>query len=151
MTSEEFRAVLRESLQTGKSFADVMKSREKAKKPRKRPNHEEHDIQVQCVDWFRAVYSSNRLDIFAIPNGGRRDQRTGAILKSEGVTAGVADLCVAIPRHGFGCLFVEMKTRTGKQEESQIAFERSTTRAGNKYVVCRSVKEFKDIINEYMN
>lgn len=150
MTSEEFRSILRESIETGKSFADVAKSREGAKKQRSRPRHEEHDIQVMCVEWFRAAYPDNRLDLFAIGNGGRRDAVTGAMLKREGVTAGVADLCLAIPRHGFGCLFVEMKTRTGKQEESQIAFERSTTRAGNKYVVCRSLTEFRETINDYM-
>lgn len=54
-------------------------------KTRKSPSNEEHDIQVACVDWFRYEYPHLAMNLFAVPNGGRRDRVTGAKLKAEGV------------------------------------------------------------------
>lgn len=150
MDAKEFRAILAQSQQKGISIAETIKARESAKKPRKKPSQPEHNLQVQCIEWFRASYPKHLLDLFAIGNGGKRDAVTGAFMKREGVIAGVADLCFAVPRLGYGCLFIEMKTPKGKQSEHQIAFERSTTRAGNLYKVCRSLSEFKVIIKDYL-
>lgn len=48
----------------------------------------EHDQQVAVVEW----YDLNGIPVFAIPNGGIRHKRTAAMLKAEGVKAGVPDL-----------------------------------------------------------
>lgn len=153
MNAQEFRSLLKESQEKGLSIKEVISLRENANKQakkRKPMNHIEHDIQVQCVNWFREQYPTHQLDLFAIGNGGKRDAVTGAFMKEEGVTAGVADLCLAVPRNGHGCLFIEMKTKTGKQQPTQIAFEQSTTRAGNVYKICRSLSDFKKTVKEYL-
>ncbi|TRZ50799.1 MAG: VRR-NUC domain-containing protein [Dehalococcoidia bacterium] len=51
--------------------------------------------------------------LFAIPNGGKRDQRTAASLKMEGVRAGVPDLFFAKPTKSAYGLFIEMKKVVG--------------------------------------
>lgn len=51
--------------------------------------------------------------LFAIPNGGRRDARTAASLKMEGVRAGVPDLFFAHPTRSAYGLFLEMKKEKG--------------------------------------
>jgi len=51
--------------------------------------------------------------LFAIPNGGRRDARTAASLKMEGVRAGVPDLFFAHPSKSAYGLFIEMKKEKG--------------------------------------
>ncbi len=77
----------------------------------------EHDQQVAVVDWC----DLNGIPVFAIPNGGMRCKRTAAMLKAEGVKAGVPDLFIPLPKGGYAGLFVEMKDINGrKPRESQM-------------------------------
>lgn len=92
------------------------------------------------------------LCLFAIPNGGtRRNAREGARLKAEGVTAGVADLFLAIPNATNSGLFIEMKTKKGRQQDTQKAFEQAVTKRGYRYEVVRSLEQFQILIKEYLN
>jgi len=111
---------------------------------------EEHSIQVSCCRWFRLQYRQFARLLFAIPNGGARSKTTAAKLKAEGVVAGVADLCLAVPRGGYGALYIEMKQRGNYQQKNQKEWQGECERAGNKYVVCKSIEEFMREINAYM-
>ena len=117
---------------------------------RKPPSNEEHDIQVACVNWFRLVYPHYHHNLFAVPNGGRRDAVTGAKLKAEGVLAGVADLILLKSNQDYGALLIEMKTRRGTQQKTQKEWQRLIEADGYKYVVCRSVFDFKREIENYL-
>ena len=113
--------------------------------------HPEHDLQVACVAWFRTAFPVDASMLFAVPNGGRRGKVEAAILKAEGVTAGVADLILLEARGSYGALCIEMKTRrrdsgqSDKQKEWQLEAERH----GNKYVVCRDFASFCREVMEY--
>ncbi|MDD3019488.1 MAG: VRR-NUC domain-containing protein [Alphaproteobacteria bacterium] len=89
--------------------------------------------------------------IFAVPNGGCRNSREAAIMKAEGVTAGVADVILLVSRDGYNSLCIEFKTEKGRQSELQRQWQDEAEKNGNKYVICRSFKEFYSIINEYLN
>lgn len=108
----------------------------------------EHRLQCNCVMWFRLQYP--RLVLFTIPNGGARTITTGAMLKAEGVLAGVADLFLMFPVKQFHGLFIEMKTDNGRQSESQKQFQTLAESNGYKYVVCRSFNDFKNEILIYL-
>ena len=112
--------------------------------------HIEENTQIACVRWFNLQYPEYRGLLYAVPNGGARNKVEAAKLKAEGVVAGVADLILAIPRNGFGCLCIEMKTDKGRQSESQKLWQRQTEKHGNKYVVCRDFMEFKTEIENYL-
>ena len=118
--------------------------------PRKHPADEEHQLQVACVQWFKLQHPQCRHNLFAVPNGGRRDKVTGAKLKAEGVKAGVADLILLKPNSRYHALLIEMKTRQGRQSQSQRDWQRDITRDGYKYVVCRSLPEFIETVNDYL-
>lgn len=120
------------------------------KKVRKKPDDEEHRIQSACVRAFRYKYPKLRHNLFSVPNGGRRDQVTGAKLKAEGALAGVSDLIFLKSNRFYGALLIEMKTPKGRQQETQKEWERKITADGYKYVVCRSVSEFMQEIEEYL-
>lgn len=124
-----------------------------ATKPRARTRHEESALQQQCVTWFRLQYPKHALMLFAVPNGGGRSSIEAAIMKAEGVTAGVADLLLLEARGGWGALCIEMKTRSkkSKQRESQEAWQAATEAAGNRYEVCRSFEEFRSVMDDYMS
>lgn len=130
---------------------DELKKMYQQKKIRKPPSDVEHQTQVACVNWFRLKYPKLRNVLFAIPNGGRRDKKTGTTLKEEGVVAGVADLILLKRNQRYGALCVEMKTKSGSQSETQKKWQKEVEATGNKYVVCRSLDEFMKEITDYLN
>lgn len=71
----------------------------------------ESDIQQACIRWFKRNYPQLAEEgmLFHIANEGIRLGGMGARTKREGVVKGVADLCLSIPMHGSGALYIEMK------------------------------------------
>ena len=117
---------------------------------RKRPSDDEHRTQVSCVRWFKQQYPLFTHNLFAVPNGGRRDAVTGARLKAEGVLAGVADLILLKPNRFYGALLIEMKTRKGKQQQTQREWQQKIIADGYHYVICRSFDDFRREVNDYI-
>ena len=117
----------------------------------------EDTLQAECVRWFRYQYP--HIVIFAIPNGGQRNAITGALMKKTGTLAGVADLFVmkAQPDELFGLeyyyhgLFIEMKVGKGRQTESQTLFQQQAEKAGYRYIVCRTLDEFRYYVQQYID
>ena len=56
------------------------------------------DLPHQALRWLHAI-----------PNGGARDARVGAMLKAEGVKRGVSDLFLPFAARGRHGLYIEMK------------------------------------------
>lgn len=129
---------------------EEMKAKYCGKNIRKKPKDEEHRIQVSMVEWFRLQYPSMRHNLFAVPNGGRRDAATGAKLKEEGVLAGVDDLILLKSNRQYGALLIETKTKKGTQSDSQKEWESKIVKDRYKYVVCRSLEEFIEVVNDYL-
>jgi hypothetical protein len=77
-----------------------------------------------------------------VPNGGFRTKSEAAKLKATGLLAGVSDLIVIQPNR---IIFVELKLEKGKQQKTQIEFERKVKALGFEYYVVRSLEEFKKI------
>jgi hypothetical protein len=119
--------------------------------PRKRPADEEHQLQCACVQWFKLQFPAMRHNLFAVPNGGRRDRITGARLKAEGVKAGVADLILLRRNSQYGALLIELKTPRGSQSQAQRDWQKAIEKDGYKYVVVRSVQAFIQTINDYLD
>ena len=111
----------------------------------------EHNIQVSCVQWFRYAHSSLSPLLFAVPNGGQRNVIVAAKLKAEGALAGVSDLLLLVPNNDYHALCIEMKSAKGRQTENQKAWQKEVEKQGYKYAVCRSLDEFTNTINNYLN
>lgn len=94
--------------------------------------------------------------LHAIPNGGKRDPKTAALLKAEGVRKGVADVFLPFPRiypNGkitYCGLYIEMKTTEGRQSPEQKEFEAHCNEMRYVYRVCRSWREAADVIKDYL-
>jgi len=110
----------------------------------------ESDLQISCVSWFRQQHTKLAGSLFAIPNGGKRSKITAAILKREGVLAGVPDLFLAKPAGGYNGLFIEMKVKgnypTAAQKEAMGRFVQD----GYKCEVAYSLDEFRSIVGDYL-
>lgn len=109
-------------------------------------------MQRMCVGWFRLQYPAVGKLLFAVPNGGARSRTEAAIMKAEGVTAGVTDLILLLGRGGFNALCIEMKTtdRRSALSDAQIEWRSLTITNGNRHVVCRTLEEFQSEIRWYM-
>lgn len=109
-------------------------------------------MQRMCVGWFRLQYPAVGKLLFAVPNGGARSRTEAAIMKAEGVTAGVTDLILLLGRGGFNALCIEMKTtdRRSALSDAQIEWRSLTIANGNRHVVCRTLEEFQSEIRWYM-
>lgn len=64
--------------------------------------------------------------------------------KSKYVLNGVSDI-IAVKNGRV--LFLEVKTKVGKQLDTQIIFEKLLTQHGGEYYIVRSVKDVVDIIS----
>jgi len=109
----------------------------------------EHIDQVKVVQYFRAFYPD--CIIAAIPNGGDRTASERVRLHSEGVLAGMPDLCVLEPKNGFHALFVEMKTKAGVVSSKQSALGLQLNAKGYRAVIARSAAEAIKSIEDYLN
>ena len=118
---------------------------------RRNPRDEEHRLQSACVRWFRIKFPQMAHNLFAVPNGGRRDKATGGRLKAEGVLAGVADLILLKANANYHGLLIEMKTKSGRQSDSQKEWQRLIEQDGYKYTVCRSLDEFQMEVSLYLD
>ncbi|MBC2593754.1 VRR-NUC domain-containing protein [Ruficoccus amylovorans] len=114
--------------------------------------NEEHRLQVALFKW--AKYASARHPglklMFAIPNGGARDAITGAMLKAEGVKAGVPDIFLPLSAGGFHGLFIELKTARGHPTPEQREWLMRLRHRGYATVLCRGLDEALDTITRYL-
>ena len=129
---------------------DQLLADEKAVKQRRHPREEEHRLQVACVNWYRLQHRKYADSLIAVPNGGKRDKTTAKKMKAEGQLAGVADLILLKSNRYYGALMIEMKTRTGRQAETQKQWQEYIEQQGYKYVVCRSIEDFMREVNDYL-
>ena len=127
-------------------------------------NHEESKLQQQCVAWFRAQYPQYAMLLTHPINEGSghttTDRRRQGIHKAEGAVAGVPDLLLFMPslfatgdRAGLVChgLGIEMKTKDGRQSQSQKDYQKMLEAAWYGYVVVKSLDDFRSVVNAYIS
>lgn len=86
-----------------------------------------------------------------MPNGGYRNQREAAIMKAEGVTRGVADALLLVPRGDFHGLCIEFKTATGRQSEHQKQWQADVEAQGYRYEIIKNLDTFIATIENYLS
>ena len=119
-------------------------------KTRRKPRDLEHKLQAACVRWYRLQYPKMKHNLFAVPNGSKRDVIIGAKLKEEGVLAGVADLILLKSNRFYGALLIEFKPPEGRQSDTQKEWQQKITNDGFKYVIVRSLEDFQREVKQYL-
>ena len=100
-------------------------------------------------------YPALRL-LYAIPNGGARNKITAAILKREGVRAGVPDICLPVPSGAYHALYIELKRTAqpgkprGTLSEAQKWWIGELQAVGNFAMVCYGWDEARRTIEAYL-
>ena len=97
----------------------------------------ESQLQKSIVRYLDNVLPKH-VRYFAVPNGGKRNAITGALLKAEGVKAGVLDLCILWDGKAA---FIELKTIKGTLQASQVDWLAWLSGNGFEASVCRSLDD----------
>lgn len=113
----------------------------------------EHDEQVQVMKFWRGYAAVNRLNeklLFCIPNASALSHGGRLYKYAEGLTAGVYDLFLAIPRGGKHGFFIEMKRGKRKPSDDQFEFGKAVNGQGYAEMVAYSAKEAIDAMVKYL-
>lgn len=119
----------------------------------------EAKIQSESYQWFHNTFPQYRGLLFACTNQNERSNElskhsqliSGAMRKNMGVWHGVSDMLFLVPKGTYHALLLEAKTPKGTQSVYQQEWERKVTEQGYLYKIFRSVEEFKEIIQWYLN
>lgn len=131
------------------TIAELHKLRDKKNKGKSTAS--EHDLQVQCVRWFRYTHQDISSLLFAIPNGGQRNNIVAAKLKAEGVVSGVPDLFLAVPKGSLHGLWIEMKNgKAGRLSDNQKTMITELRNQDYAVEVAHDFDEFVKTIEEYL-
>lgn len=106
--------------------------------------HLESALQKQVIKYIRLQYP-HALS-FAVPNGGKRGKGEAAIMKAEGVLAGVSDILV-FWQGGRGA--IELKVGKNAESDYQKAFAARWQALGGHYAVCRSLDDVIEVMHSW--
>jgi hypothetical protein len=119
----------------------------------------EHGHQAALFCWS-AINTDKYPDLkwlFAIPNGGFRDKITAGRLKSEGVKAGVPDICLLVRRGPYAALWIELKRpkskgkAKGRVQNNQSPWLNQANECGHGAIVCYGWEHARDILISYLD
>jgi hypothetical protein len=96
---------------------------------------------------FLSLVGRKDIYCFAIPNAGKRSPWRGKYMKAEGLTAGVADLCIMMPNGVVA--WMELKTRKGRQSLEQRGFEEICKVLRHPYALVRNLDEAEAVLTQW--
>lgn len=112
--------------------------------------HREQVALMQWVEWMLPRWPELDL-LFAIPNGGDRNEIVAAKLTAEGVKKGVPDLMLPVARGPYHGLFLEMKRQEGgRVRPEQKEWREKLLAQGYQALVCRGLGEGMRAITDYL-
>lgn len=114
----------------------------------------EHQIQSAYFDWVRLAYPGCKL-IYAVPNGGKRHIVTAMKMQREGVTPGMPDVNIDVPKisdtvSDYYGMRIEVKTKKGALNAAQKEAHIQLESVGIWVVVCRSTESMIEETKRYL-
>lgn len=99
----------------------------------------ESEFQGTVISWWDSLAGKDAGGgaepfLFHVPNGGKRDRVTAAILVGQGVRPGVADLGLMLPEGRIS--WIELKVPGGRSSPAQKDFAARCRRLAHLYSVC---------------
>lgn len=104
----------------------------------------EAELQATIVNYVRTNYP--QVLLFSVSN--ESTYRRRGYFKKLGMLSGVSDLILVFLN---GILFIECKTKKGRQSVEQINFQKRIEALGFRYIVVRELDEIKELLNNELN
>jgi VRR-NUC domain len=116
------------------------------------PYPSEADEQAAVIEWAELQmprYPDLAL-LFAVPNGARVAWNTARQLKRTGLKAGVPDLCLPVPRHGYAGLWIELKrAKGGSLSSCQAEWHARLRLHGHRVDICKGAAAAIAVLTDY--
>lgn len=118
--------------------------------------HHESSIAKTLVQWYGLRYPRYRTALIHIPNGAAfggnpiQRARQGHRLKLEGMRPGASDYFLALPRGGYGGLWLELKAVGKVPTPEQLQFLTERTADGYRAEWAAGIDAARNAITEYM-
>ena len=109
----------------------------------KRPEQAFQQAVVRFID-----AAAPGLLYFHVPNGGARSKVEGAIFKTMGVKAGVADLIFMLPTGKFGAM--ELKAGRGRLSPAQEDFREKMLKGSRYWAEVRTLEEVEETLHKWL-
>lgn len=108
--------------------------------------------QIRLFNWAESVkWFVPELNLmYHVPNEGKRQQGTGAILKAAGMKKGVPDIVLPAARQGYHGLYMELKFGNGKTTKEQKIYLQQLKEEGYRATVAHGFEEAREIIRNYL-
>ena len=110
--------------------------------------------QQRLVLWLKTLQTllpKPKILFYAVPNGGWRDKVVAVKLKAQGVSPGVPDLVLPVPRGDWHGLYVELKRAKGGQVSAyQKAWIEDLRGQGYRAEVCAGADAAMAVIIDYL-
>jgi hypothetical protein len=115
----------------------------------------EHEEQVEFFKWWRRYAAISKIPeclCFAIPNASRLTDAGRVYKWAEGLTPGVSDIFMAIPRGKYHGLFIEMKRSVNAEVTApQTGFLNAVKDSGYYSTIAWSADDAQYITMEYLS
>lgn len=107
-------------------------------------------MQKEFFKWLLYTHRTVRKVSFSIPNGGTREIREAVSLRQSGVTAGVPDVQICVPRGTYHGLFIEFKIAPNKPSALQEEMMLNLKEQGYKVAVCYTLESAIELVDNYL-
>ena len=88
--------------------------------------------------------------MYHVPNEGKRQQGTGALLKAAGLKKGVPDIALPVARYGYHGLYIELKFGENVPTKEQREYMSRLQQEGYKTAVAYGFEQAREIIRHYL-
>jgi len=112
----------------------------------------EHEIQCKLFNRLKEMtpmYPELEF-VYAVPNS-RQNEKQRMYFAAEGAKPGVPDLVFPFNRCGYGGMYIEMKTQTGRVSPKQKKWIAFLLTQNYKVVVCRRLDDAFKLIIAYVS
>lgn len=108
--------------------------------------------QIKLFNWAESIktYVPELNLMYHVPNEGKRQQGTGAILKTAGLKKGVPDIVLPVARWGYHGLYIELKFGRNKPTKEQRAYMEQLQEEGYQTAVAYGFEQAREIIRHYL-
>ena len=110
------------------------------------------ELQIASLRWFRENYPEYEDLLIALPNGFRAqfDYKTNKNLKELGFKDYTPDLFLVVETSYYRGLFVELLPRGERLRKTKYEYFEKLRLNGYRVVIVRDLKDFEDIIKNYL-
>lgn len=108
--------------------------------------------QIKLFNWAESVkaFVPELNLMYHVPNEGKRQQGTGAILKAAGLRKGVPDIVLPVARWNYHGLYIELKFGNNRPTKEQREYMEQLQAEGYQTEVAYGFEQAREIIRHYL-